>query len=155
MRGERRKSRATSPSTFVAILPVASERTRRDEDKCKIVEGIKGKWLENLDDRASQWRKTDVKHSSDRGTNNVTDNRTADAQSSGFDRGQAYLETDLKEEGKRIGGQTGADREDYKKLMTCTQQTSSSDLCVDRDICCVCETLPFFRGNKVATCAEF
>jgi hypothetical protein len=80
MKGEERKSRATSLSTFLAILPVASERTRRDEDKCKIVEGIKGKWLENLDDMASQWRKTDVKHSSDRGTDNATDNRTADAQ---------------------------------------------------------------------------
>jgi hypothetical protein len=60
MRGEERKSRATSPSTFLAILPVASERTRRDEDKCKIVKGIKGKWLEILDDTASQWRKTNV-----------------------------------------------------------------------------------------------
>jgi hypothetical protein len=85
----------------------------------------------------------------------VEDNRTADAQSSSVDRRQTFLETDLKEEGKRIGGQTGTDQEGYRQLMTCTQQTSSSDLCVDRDNCCVCETLPFFQGNKVATCAEF
>jgi hypothetical protein len=116
---------------------------------------MKGKWLENLDDRASQWRKTDVKHSSDRGTDNVTDNRTADAQDSSVDRRQAFLETDLMEEIKRIGRQTGADQEGYRKLMTCAQQTASSDLCVDRDICCVSEKLPFFQGNKAATCAEF
>lgn len=134
MSGEGRKRRATSPSTFLAILPVASERTRRDEDKCKTAERIKGKWLENLDDRASQWRKTDVKHSSDRGTDNVTDNRTAEAQGSSVDHRQAHLETDLVEKGKRIGGQTGVDQEGYRKLMTSTQQTASSDLCVDRDI---------------------
>jgi hypothetical protein len=104
----------------LAILPVASERTRRDEDKCKTVEGIKGKWLENLDDRTSQWHKTDVKHSSDRGTDNMTDNKTADAQSSSVDRGQAYLEINLMVEGKRVDGQTGADQEGYKNLMTCT-----------------------------------
>jgi len=154
VRGEGKKRRATSPSAFLAILPVASERMRRDEDKCKTVEGMKGKWLENLDDRASQWRKRDVKHSSDRGTDKVTDNRTAEAHGSSVDREQAYLGTDLKEERRRIGGQTGADQEGYRKLMTCIQQTASSDLCMDRDICCV-ETLPFFQGNKAAICAEF
>jgi len=102
--GKGRKRRATSPSTFLAILPVASVRTRRDEHKCKTVERIKGKWLENLDDRASQWRKTDVKPSSDRGPDNVTDNRTAEAQGSNVEHRQAYLETDLMEKGKRIGG---------------------------------------------------
>lgn len=120
MNGERRKRRATSPSTFLAIFPVASEQTVSDEDKCNTVKGIKGKWLENLDDRASQWRKTDLKHSSDRGTDNVTDNRTADAKSSSVDRRRAYLETDLMEERKRLGGQTGADQEGYRNVMTCT-----------------------------------
>jgi len=153
--GEGRKHRATSPSTFLAILPVASEWTRRDEDKCKTAERIKGKWLENLDDRASQWRKTDVKHSSDREIDNVTDNRTAEGQGSSVGHRQAYLETDRMEKGKRIGGQTGVDQEGYRKLMTSTKQTASSDLCVDRDICCVCETLPFIQGNILASCAEF
>jgi hypothetical protein len=127
---------------------------RLDEDKCKTVEGMKGKWLENLDDRASQWLKRDVKHSSDRGTDNVTDNRTADAHGSSVDREQAYLETDLKGKLRRIGGQTGADQEGYIKLMTCIHQTASSDLFMDRDTCCV-EILPFFQGNKAVTCAEF
>ena len=151
MSGEGRKRRATSPSKFLVIFPVASVRKRRDEDKCKTIEGIKGKWLEHLDDRVSQRRKTDVEHSSDRGTDNVTENRTADTQVSSVDCRKAYLETDLIEEGRRIGGETGADQEGYRKLKTCIQQTASSDLCVDADICCVCETLPFFQGT---TCAK-
>lgn len=49
----------------------------------------------------------------------MKDNRTADAQSSSVDRGQAYLEIDLMVKGKRVDRQTGADQEGYKNLMTC------------------------------------
>ena len=74
---------------------------------------------------------------------------------SSADHRQAYLETDLMERGKRVGGQTGVYQEGHRNLMTSTQQTASSDICVDRGISCVCETLPFYSRKYTSYLCRF
>ena len=65
--------------------------------------------LENVDDSALQWRKRGEKHSSERGTDNMSDNRrTAEAQG-GVEHGQAYQEKDLMGEGETIDGQVATE----------------------------------------------